>query len=148
MNCITIEALLSNFALPLLVGSIAWFATNILLEPFLKFSKFRREILESIIYFANVPARGPAFDEARKTLRRLAAQLESLVSTLSPLRKKALYRYFEKCDPDNAFGALIALSNSSNDDQQMLHTHEVRKYLDLPLRVSETTYQFFLEREI
>jgi len=116
-----------------LLGGIGWFVASFFAKPLLDFLNLRNQVLEELIFTANVnDERMPLYASARESLRRLGAKVLAINSTsYRPLRW-----FLSKCryelGQNGAGGSLIGLSNSLNLPVRHLQIDKIEKGLRLP----------------
>jgi hypothetical protein len=77
----------------LVLGSIAWIATQFFASPLVRFVEITRNAHELLFYTANVFRRDdPRFEKAVDDLRRVAAQISALEATIPALLRWFLHR--------------------------------------------------------
>jgi hypothetical protein len=126
---------LANLAAGFVGGAVAWFATNFWGKPISKFLDLRRQAQEAILFHANI---GPYLADAERTpkasddLRRIAAQIDGITATSSPLILWVLRK--RGYDLPAATQELIGLSNTLAEPfgASLSYRQDAQKALRLP----------------
>jgi hypothetical protein len=126
---------LANLAAGFVGGAVAWFATNFWCKPISKFLDLRRQAQEAILFHANI---GPYLADAERTpkpsddLRRVAAQIDGITATSSPLILWVLRR--RGYNLPAATQRLIGLSNTLGEPYgaNLSRREHAQKALRLP----------------
>jgi hypothetical protein len=138
---------LVSFILPLLGGSIGWFATKFFAEPLLAFYDLRNKIFEELIVTGNIlvpdekhqwaaweeEAERKRYQAAYETLRRYAAQLAAIKQTSHRLPMR--YIDYKEYDLKRAAEGLIGVANClarPASNERALARNEVEIGLQLP----------------
>ena len=125
----------ANLAAGFVGGAVAWFATNFLGKPISKFLDLRVQAQEAILFHANI---GPYLADVERTpkasddLRRIAAQIDGITATSSPLILWVLRK--RGYDLPAAAQELMALSNTLAEPYgaNLSHRENAQKALRLP----------------
>ncbi|MCL2384229.1 MAG: hypothetical protein FWC84_00130 [Alphaproteobacteria bacterium] len=122
----------------MLLGALGWFATSFFAKPLLEFINLKSEVLEEMIFSANIDALSeglPIYKTAVESLRRLGAKVLATDVTAPWLLRKFLDLW--GYDLHTAGSNLIGLSNSLNVKGRYLHADKIETSLLLPLTSSD-----------
>jgi hypothetical protein len=129
-----------------LLGIVGWLATSFLAKPFLDFLNLRSQVLEEMVFTANVNDKNmTVYNSAVESLRRLGAKVQATDLTASPLLRWFLSKWGYNLDV--AGRNLIGLSNSLNVPGRHLHADKIEKGLRLP-RTSSDEFIDAVKQEI
>jgi hypothetical protein len=108
-----------------------WLVTSFFAKPLLDFLNLRSQVLEELIFTANIDDETmPLYGTARDSLRRLGAKVLATNSTASWLLRRFLSKWGYELAGTG--GNLIGLSNSLNLPGRSLHIDRIEKGLRLP----------------
>lgn len=119
----------------LVLGAVGWYGTHYIVRPWLEFRDLRKQVHESLIFFANVRDRthDKRYEQAETEFRKLAAKLSALnVSNSKFVRLLFSARGYNLT---GASSALIGLSNQLEDTtgERAGLRFDIEKGLRLPL---------------
>lgn len=131
-----------------LLGALGWFATSFFAKPLLEFINLKSEVLEEMIFSANIDALSeglPIYKTAVESLRHLGAKVLATDVTAPWLLRKFLDLW--GYDLHTAGSNLIGLSNSLNVKGRYLHADKIETSLLLP-RTSSDEFIDTIKRQI
>jgi hypothetical protein len=121
------SAILSVF-----LGVFGWFATSFIAKPLLDCINLRNQVLEEMIFTANVnDEKMQVYGKSVESLRRLGAKVQATEVTATPLLRLCISKLGYNLSV--AGSNLIGLSNSLNVPGRHIHADKVEKGLRLPL---------------
>lgn len=130
---------------PLFLGALSWWVLNFVVGPWLEFKKLRKEIHESLVFYANQhpPGRKVAIDEwgreRQERWREACVEIRRLSCKLAALYDSFYWWHFawangRKYRIKDASDCLMALNNSNDEEFATIFDDEARR--DLKMRTS------------